>query len=114
MELDDCAFPLLSAIDIYDEPNQAFDGASVALLVGARPRTKARGSKVERRTQPRRAQKLPGMKLDRPTGHCAPTRLHAGDAALNPINLAGTIAAPSTMKKFAAALRQTGSCARVT
>ena len=40
MELDDCAFPLLSAIDIYDDPNKAFDGASVALLVGARPRTK--------------------------------------------------------------------------
>jgi malate dehydrogenase len=40
MELDDCAFPLLSAIDIDDDPNQAFDGASVALLVGARPRTK--------------------------------------------------------------------------
>jgi malate dehydrogenase len=40
MELDDCAFELLSAIDIYDDPNQAFDGASVALLVGARPRTK--------------------------------------------------------------------------
>jgi malate dehydrogenase len=40
MELDDCAFPLLSAIDIYDDPNQAFDGVSVALLVGARPRTK--------------------------------------------------------------------------
>jgi malate dehydrogenase len=40
MELDDCAFPLLSAIDIDDDPNQAFDGVSVALLVGARPRTK--------------------------------------------------------------------------
>ena len=40
MELDDCAFELLHAVDIYDDPNQAFDGASVALLVGARPRTK--------------------------------------------------------------------------
>jgi malate dehydrogenase len=40
MELDDCAFPLLSAIDIHDDPEQAFDGASIALLVGARPRTK--------------------------------------------------------------------------
>jgi len=40
MELDDSAFPLLSAIDIDDDPNQAFDGVSVALLVGARPRTK--------------------------------------------------------------------------
>src|ERR1017187_5913277 len=40
MELDDCAFPLLAGIDIHDEPNQAFDGASIALLVGARPRSK--------------------------------------------------------------------------
>ncbi|MEU6312968.1 malate dehydrogenase [Streptomyces sp. NPDC047014] len=40
MELDDCAFPLLAGIDIFDDPNQGFDGANVALLVGARPRTK--------------------------------------------------------------------------
>ncbi|WP_156723089.1 malate dehydrogenase [Streptomyces apocyni] len=40
MELDDCAFPLLKGIDISDDPNVAFDGANVALLVGARPRTK--------------------------------------------------------------------------
>src|SRR5688500_14342367 len=38
MELDDCAFPLLSGIDIYDDPKQAFDGCNVGLLVGARPR----------------------------------------------------------------------------
>ena len=38
MELDDCAFPLLAAIDISDDPNVAFDGVNVALLVGARPR----------------------------------------------------------------------------
>src|SRR3712207_442378 len=38
MELDDCAFPLLEGIDIYDDANQAFDGCNVALLVGARPR----------------------------------------------------------------------------
>src|SRR5690349_23061699 len=40
MELVDCAFPLLSAIDIYDDPKQAFDGTDVALLIGARPRSK--------------------------------------------------------------------------
>jgi malate dehydrogenase len=40
MELDDCAFPLLSGIDITDDPKQAFDGCNVALLVGARPRSK--------------------------------------------------------------------------
>jgi malate dehydrogenase len=40
MELDDCAFPLLAGIDITDDPKQAFDGCSIGLLVGARPRTK--------------------------------------------------------------------------
>jgi malate dehydrogenase len=38
MELDDCAFPLLAGIDISDDPRKAFDGSSIALLVGARPR----------------------------------------------------------------------------
>ncbi|MFD6097926.1 malate dehydrogenase [Nocardiopsis flavescens] len=38
MELDDCAFPLLQGIDIFDDAGQAFAGANVALLVGARPR----------------------------------------------------------------------------
>src|SRR5918992_5302339 len=40
MELDDCAFPLLAGIDIFDDPKQAFDGCNVGLLVGARPRSK--------------------------------------------------------------------------
>ena len=40
MELIDCAFPLLAGIDITDDANEAFDGTNVALLVGARPRTK--------------------------------------------------------------------------
>ena len=40
MELDDCAFPLLSGIDITDDQKAAFDGVNVALLVGARPRSK--------------------------------------------------------------------------
>src|SRR5277367_455039 len=40
MELIDCAFPLLSAIDLHDDPNEAFDGVDIALLVGSRPRTK--------------------------------------------------------------------------
>ena len=39
MELDDCAFPLLTAIDITDDLKTAFDGTNVGLLVGARPRT---------------------------------------------------------------------------
>ncbi|RDI50658.1 malate dehydrogenase [Nocardia mexicana] len=39
MELEDGAFPLLESIDISDDPWVGFDGANVALLVGARPRT---------------------------------------------------------------------------
>ncbi len=38
MELDDCAFPLLHSIEMSDDPNVAFKGTQVALLVGARPR----------------------------------------------------------------------------
>ena len=38
MELDDCAFPLLSAVRIGADPNKIFDGVHLALLVGARPR----------------------------------------------------------------------------
>jgi len=40
LELFDCAFPLLSDIEIADDPNKAFDGVNVALLIGARPRSK--------------------------------------------------------------------------
>lgn len=40
MELDDCAFPLLTKIEIGDDPKMIFDGVNLACLVGARPRTK--------------------------------------------------------------------------
>jgi malate dehydrogenase len=40
MELEDCAFPLLQGITFTDDPNVAFKDADVALLVGARPRSK--------------------------------------------------------------------------
>jgi malate dehydrogenase len=40
MELVDCAFPLLSGLDLHDNAEDAFDGVNVALLVGSRPRTK--------------------------------------------------------------------------
>ena len=40
MELDDCAFPLLADLALGDDPDTAFDGVDVALLVGSRPRTK--------------------------------------------------------------------------
>ena len=49
MELDDCAFPLLSKVEIGDDPTMIFDGANIACLVGARPRTKGmeRGDLLE-------------------------------------------------------------------
>ena len=49
MELDDCAFPTLAGIEIGDDPNTIFDGTNVALLVGARPRSKGmeRGDLLE-------------------------------------------------------------------
>lgn len=40
MEIVDCAFPLLSGLDLHDNPDDAFDGVDIALLVGSRPRTK--------------------------------------------------------------------------
>jgi malate dehydrogenase len=40
MELDDCAFPLLAGVVQSDDPNVAFKDADIALLVGARPRSK--------------------------------------------------------------------------
>jgi malate dehydrogenase len=49
MEIDDGAFPLVAGIDVTDDAKKAFDGANVALLVGARPRTKGmeRGDLLE-------------------------------------------------------------------
>ena len=40
MELRDCAFPLLHEVVTSDNADVAFDGADIALLVGARPRGK--------------------------------------------------------------------------
>ncbi len=40
MELDDCAFPTLAGVEIGADAHTIFDGANLALLVGARPRTK--------------------------------------------------------------------------
>jgi malate dehydrogenase len=49
MELDDCAFRTLAGVEIGDDPTAIFDGVSLALLVGARPRTKGmeRGDLLE-------------------------------------------------------------------
>ena len=38
MELEDCAFPLLSGVVCTDDPDTGFKDADYALLVGARPR----------------------------------------------------------------------------
>ncbi|MAI53680.1 MAG: malate dehydrogenase [Gammaproteobacteria bacterium TMED95] len=38
MELEDCAFPLVTDIIATDDPNEAFAGVHYALLVGSRPR----------------------------------------------------------------------------
>ncbi|AFR27474.1 malate dehydrogenase [Arthrobacter sp. Rue61a] len=40
MELDDCAFPALDSVEIGDDADHIFDGVNLALLVGARPRSK--------------------------------------------------------------------------
>src|ERR671938_1377039 len=40
LELFDCAFPLLAGVEVTDDPKRAFDGVNVAMLVGARPRSK--------------------------------------------------------------------------
>jgi malate dehydrogenase len=49
MELDDCAFPLLTGIRRSDDAEAAFDGANIVFLVGSRPRTKGmeRGDLLE-------------------------------------------------------------------
>ena len=49
MELDDCAFTTLAGVETGDDPNAVFDGVNLALLVGARPRTKGmeRGDLLE-------------------------------------------------------------------
>ncbi len=40
MELEDCAFPLLAGMSAHSDPREAFKDADIALLVGARPRSK--------------------------------------------------------------------------
>ena len=40
MEINDCAYPLVSSIEISDDAGAAFDGVEFALLVGSKPRTK--------------------------------------------------------------------------
>ena len=49
MELDDCAFPLLHDVVTGDDAATVFDGVNLALLVGARPRSKGmeRGDLLE-------------------------------------------------------------------
>lgn len=49
LELSDGAFELLDGVDVFSDVTKAFEGTNVALLVGARPRTKGmeRGDLLE-------------------------------------------------------------------
>ena len=38
MELDECAFPSVAGVEIFDDATKAFEGTNVAYLVGAMPR----------------------------------------------------------------------------
>ena len=38
MELQDCAFPLLENVIVTSNPDEAFNGANLCLLVGSKPR----------------------------------------------------------------------------
>jgi malate dehydrogenase len=38
MELQDCAFPLLESVVVTSDPDEAFSGANLCLLVGSKPR----------------------------------------------------------------------------
>jgi malate dehydrogenase len=40
MELEDGAHPLVEAVELFDDAAKGFDGVNIALLVGARPRSK--------------------------------------------------------------------------
>lgn len=40
MELEDCAYATLAGVEIGDDADKVFDGVNLALLVGARPRSK--------------------------------------------------------------------------
>ncbi len=57
MELDDCAFPLLSSVDIYDDPQQAFDG--VKSLCSSAPGRAARGWSAVTCSKPTEASSSP-------------------------------------------------------
>ena len=74
MELDDCAFPLLSGIDITDDAKTAFDGANVA-LAGRRPAPYrghgARRSAVGQRRHLRPAGQGDQRAARRPTSRCS-------------------------------------------
>jgi len=38
MELEDCAFDLVEGMTLTDDPNEAFDGANICMLIGGMPR----------------------------------------------------------------------------
>ena len=79
LELQDCAFPLLDSVDLTDDANRAFDGSSVALLVGSRPRGRGQGGlpKGKRDTGIRRQPRAPSLRR-RPV--CRVRRTHERNA----------------------------------
>ena len=80
MELDDCAFPLLARHRHLRRPEEAFDGANIALLVGARPRSQGNGACRPARGQRRHLQGA-GQGDQRRRG-----RRHQGAGGRNPAN----------------------------
>lgn len=45
MELNDCAFPLVQQMNLYDNPEEGFEGANICMLIGGMPR----GAGMERK-----------------------------------------------------------------
>ena len=101
MELDDCAFPLLAGVEITDDPNVAFDGANVALLVGARPRSRGMERARPARGQRRHLQAA-GPGDQRPRGADDVKILVVG----NPANTNALIAMQQRARRAARALHR--------
>ena len=71
LELQDCAFPLLRDVEVTDDPLVAFDGCSIALLVGARPRGRAWSAPTCSRRTPASSAPRARRSARRPPTTCA-------------------------------------------
>src|SRR5690349_13983769 len=76
MELDYCAFTTLDSVEIGDDATTIFDGANLALLVGARPRSRGWSGAAWR--EPTAASSTPKAKPS--TGSPPPTSASASPA----------------------------------